>query len=61
VARGVLKRRFERLTGWLAIVACVSIAISIAMTPSWESLFAGGLVIVVFVVIGRSLLKTRPR
>ena len=48
------------MAGWLAFVACVSIAFSILMTPSWKSLLAGGLLIVVFAFIGRSLLKTRP-
>jgi hypothetical protein len=55
-----VKRKVERLTGWLALVGCVSIAISILMTPSWEALLAGGLLIVAFALISRSLLKTRP-
>ena len=61
-ARRAVKLRVERLTGWLAIVACLSIAFSILLTPSWTSLLAGGVLIVAFVLIGRSLLrKTRPR
>jgi hypothetical protein len=54
-----VKRRAERLAGWIAILACLSVAVSILMTPSWTALGAGGLVIVTFAVIGRSLLKPR--
>jgi hypothetical protein len=39
------------------MVLCVSIALSVLLSPSWASLAAGGLMIAAFGLIGRSLLK----
>jgi hypothetical protein len=58
VTRPSLNRRIHRFTGWLAILLCASIALSILLSPSWASFAAGGFMIAAFGLIGRSLLKS---